>query len=446
MLKKITVNILLSFLLTFLSCFLSLNFFNTKLSISPATNYYHTESLYNEKFDKEDNTKIILKYKTKIWKYNTKDFIESSKQFDINYELNKNKLNNNKAEKIKLINKLKQLKINNEIIIDSIFPKISKKIKLIEKNIKKHPQNAYFKYNNKLKIINEINGININYDLLYELILNNYIEKDVIEIDIPITTIYPEIRRQDLEKVSNLRASFSTHFTQSTLDRKHNIYQALKKINGIKIGAGEKFSFNNTVGRRTKENGFRIAKIISNGEFVDGFGGGVCQVSTTLYNSALLAGLKIDKSSKHSEKVSYVTSGFDAMVNFGSSDLVFTNNTNNDIYIFTSYTDTTMTINIYGESKNGVRYKLVNEISNEIEHGEEEVIIDHEKKYIDKVQFTDESFYLKKARNGYTVKSFRETYLNGKLQKRELLRTDKYKPQNAVKIVGSIEKDLSIYS
>ena len=226
------------------------------------------------------------------------------------------------------------------------------------------PKNAYLSYNRKLKIIKEINGINIDFNLFYEKLINNYLIKDNVKINIPIRIIKPEICYEDLKNVSNEMASFSTSFSKSTLDRKHNIKVALLKINGTKLGPNEQFSFNQTVGKRTRENGFRMAKIISSGEFVDGVGGGVCQVSTTLYNSALLAGLKIDKANKHSEKVGYVQTGFDSMVNWGSSDLVFTNNTNNDIYIFTEFTGNSMIIKIFGEGKKGYSYKLKNEMVN----------------------------------------------------------------------------------
>lgn len=428
------------FLSIILACFfVTPNMSGRNLAIFPNTNFYEKSENCNVEY-KFDDTIFEFKYGNKIWKFYAKDFVETSTQFDINFKLNKYKSNNNKNEKIKLIKNLKKLKINNKLIINSIFPKMQEKIENISKNIEKQPKNAYFQYNGKLKIIDEIFGININFDLFFEKILNNYLISDNIKINIPIEKTRPEIVAEDLKLTSFLRGQFSTGYTKSTLDRKHNIKMALSKINGKKIGAGEQFSFNKTVGRRTKENGFRMAKIISQGEFVDGFGGGVCQVSTTLYNAALLSGLKIDRANKHSEKVGYVMSGFDAMVNFGSSDLVFTNNTGADIYIFADYSSSSMTIKIFG-TKNDYTVKLRNEIVDKKPAGECQEIFDVDKKYIDRVEFVDESFYLKTAHDGYTVKSFRDFYKDGALVKTELLRTDKYPPQNAIKVFGTQVRD-----
>ena len=96
---------------------------------------------------------------------------------------------------------------------------------------------------------------------------------------------------------------------------------------------GESFSFNKTVGRRTEENGFRRAKIIVGGQYTDGVGGGVCQASTTLYNAALLAGMKVTAVSRHSLVPSYVDPSFDAMVNGSGSDLKFVNAGEDPVFI-----------------------------------------------------------------------------------------------------------------
>jgi len=245
-----------------------------------------------------------------------------------------------------------------------------------------------------------------------------------------------------LEDETNLRAKFSTNFSSSSADRKHNIRQAVKKINGYTVKPNETFSFNNVVGRRTEQNGYKVAKIISQGELVDGVGGGVCQVSTTLYNAVLLSGLKIEQANKHSERVSYIKGGFDAMVNYGSSDLVFRNNSANNIHIYCDCTNDKVNFNIFGESLKGYSYKLKNEITDIVKAGDEEVQVDLENKYIDKVEFSDEYFYLKYAKDGCTIQSYREVYYCGNLLKIEELRKDKYKAQHAIKVVGAKERPI----
>ena len=132
-----------------------------------------------------------------------------------------------------------------------------------------------------------------------------------------------------------LRATFSTDYSKSSAERKHNVGLAAKSLDNVFVDAGGEFSFNKTVGERTYKRGYKSAKIIVNGEFTEGVGGGVCQVSTTLYNAALLAGLEISEVNQHSVAVSYVAPSFDAMVNSGSADLRFINRTHNPVIIRT---------------------------------------------------------------------------------------------------------------
>jgi len=246
-----------------------------------------------------------------------------------------------------------------------------------------------------------------------------------------------------IAKFTNLRADFSTDISSSSADRKHNIKNALASLNKCEVAPGQTFSFNKTVGRRTKENGYRQAKIIVNNEFVEGFGGGVCQVSTTLYNAALLAGLDINEANKHSKQISYVKYGFDAMVNYGSSDLRWTNNTNQKLIIITNYTNNKARIRIFGEALDNISYKLKNEIKNVVEP-ETEIVVDEQGKYKDKVEFEDESFYLQHSARGMEINSYREKYINGVKVGEELLRKDKYKVQNAIKVVGAKKREVSI--
>lgn len=427
-----------------LSFFLNLESCNHKkdLSISPNNEIYR-ELNSVDNFE-EDDTEFALTYNGKIWKFKAKDFYTTYKQFDINYEFNKFNINNNKNKKIILINKLKKLNIENEKIIEYLFPGILKNIKKIQNNIEKQAKNAEIYINNKINITKEKNGIKIDFNKFYELFFNYYINNNKFKLEIPVVVLKPEIRYDELRKSTNFRASFSTSFSSSSQERKHNISQASKKLNGIKLSPNEKFFFNKVVGQRTKENGFKMAKIISNGEFVDGVGGGVCQVSTTLYNAVLKSGLKIIQANKHSEKVSYIKTGFDAMVNYGSSDLIFENNTKHDIYILSETRANTVTIKVFGESMGNYRYELKNEIYNKSNPNPDKIIIDTKGEYLDKVKYEDESFYLKRAKEGFYVKSFRETYFNNQLIKTELLRTDKYNSQQGVKIVGAEKRDASL--
>jgi len=119
--------------------------------------------------------------------------------------------------------------------------------------------------------------------------------------------------------------SYRTPLLDKSSGRTKNISLASKKINGYVIEPGESFSFNGIVGERTIQKGYKSAKVIKNGKFVEDIGGGVCQLSTTLYNAAQKAGLQVLERHHHSKKVSYVKEGRDATVDYGNLDLKFKN-------------------------------------------------------------------------------------------------------------------------
>lgn len=135
----------------------------------------------------------------------------------------------------------------------------------------------------------------------------------------------PRIRGSHLAALTTELARFSTHFRPGERNRSHNIRLAAAAIDGLILLPGDVFSYNETVGRRTRARGYRLAPQIVDGEMVPGIGGGVCQVSTTLYNAALLADLQIVERRHHQLPVKYVPSGRDATVADGYLDLRFRN-------------------------------------------------------------------------------------------------------------------------
>lgn len=159
--------------------------------------------------------------------------------------------------------------------------------------------------------------------------------------------------------------SFTTYFDGDNEGRSENIRLAAEKINGSVLNSGEIFSFNGTVGKRTEENGFKQAKIIQNGKFTLGFGGGVCQVSTTVYNAALLSGLEITEYHPHSLRVSYVSPSRDAMVSGEYYDLKFKNNRLTPIYVRMNCSLNSVTCTVYGLS-DGYSYSFFSQITGEI--------------------------------------------------------------------------------
>lgn len=383
---------------------------------------------------------FVLTYNSKSWRFDSTEFEDSSKIFTINSRL-ENKRLNLEDRKI-LINKLINAKIPPKIIINYLYNNFENKLNKIAKNIEKSPKNAEITLTNEIKIKNEIVGIKINYNLLYQNILDKLMEINNIKLEIPVIKNIPQITSKMLKEEIFKRGEFSTSIATSSSARKHNVKQALKSINGTKLTPNQKFSFNQVVGKRTQANGYREAKIIVNGEFVEGLGGGVCQVSSTLYNAVLLSGLKVVKSQKHSQRVGYVKGGFDAMVNFGSSDLVFENNTHHNIHILCKYLGDTIKIEIYGEDLKGVKYALENEVVDKVECGAPTIVYDYDGKYEDKVKYVDEMYEFKRAKNGYTILSYRIKFENGQICDRELLRRDKYLPQNQVLVYGTKNREV----
>lgn len=230
-----------------------------------------------------------------------------------------------------------------------------------------------------------------------------------------------------------LRAEFSTDYGKSSEERKHNIRLAAKSLNNALIDVNGEFSFNRHVGARTEKRGYKSAKIIVNGEFTEGVGGGVCQVSTTLYNAALLAGLKITEAHAHSLAVSYVKPSFDAMVNSGSADLRFINATHNPIIINAFADGKTLTVKIYGEPMRE-KYERKSVVVKEIEP-EYSVIKDTASEYPD--LYSGERKIIKYGKKGLISEGYIVKKINGKVVSESRIRRNKYAAISGVIVEGT---------
>lgn len=243
--------------------------------------------------------------------------------------------------------------IENPYEIDVVFnfdvDKVQEVIRPLEENVYISPVNATMtRNNNTFTVIEGSNGYKMNlietsqgiYDLL---MLNNE-----GEVNIVLDTIEPQYNGDAFRQSQNLLGSHSSNFTAGENGRNTNIRNASNKINGYVLYPGESFSTNEVFGDMTYENGYRDATIILNGEFVDGIGGGICQVSSNLYMAVLYSELQINQRQNHSRKVGYVPPAFDATLAIGLIDLIFTNNTDYPIFIESIVTSNSNTVNIYG--------------------------------------------------------------------------------------------------
>lgn len=170
--------------------------------------------------------------------------------------------------------------------------------------------------------------------------------------------VEPEITVKTLMARTRLLASFETPLSDSSKERNHNIKLACSFINSMIIEPYQEFSFNKMVGVRSEDRGFKNAKIISDGEYVDGTGGGVCQLATTIYNAVLLSGLKVNRVARHSYPPKYIAPSRDAMVS-SSSDFIFVNNTDYPIYLFTDVSNNRVRVRIYGLKQGNYRLKSI---------------------------------------------------------------------------------------
>ena len=228
-----------------------------------------------------------------------------------------------------------------------------------------------------------------------------------------------KVTLEELKKQTVKKSYFCTEYLYSSKERKHNIALAVSYLSGAIIDPGATFSFNQTVGKREEERGFLTAKVIQDGKFVDGVGGGVCQVSTTLYNAILLAGLTVIESHNHSLAVDYVQPSFDAMVSDYTSDLKFVNNTNSPIYILGSADGERVSFTIFGV-KNEYEYRLVSTVTEIIEG----------KTLTEKRRDGSEVDLIKK--DGLKSEGYLQVYKEGVLLQTVKLRCDTYKPRDGV--------------
>lgn len=193
-------------------------------------------------------------------------------------------------------------------------------------------------------------GIEVDKEALIQMI-NNTTPGNASQngIEIKTKSVDPKVTSQALSKINGKIASYSTSFKSSAEGRAGNIELSAKAINGKLLMPGESFSFNNVVGPRTRERGYKDAPIIIGNIYESGLGGGICQTSSTLHQAVVSAGIIPTQRRSHSLPTSYMPLGFDAAVAWGSLDYVFTNTHDFPILIDISTEGRNLTVSIYGD-------------------------------------------------------------------------------------------------
>lgn len=264
-------------------------------------------------------------------------------------------------------------------------------------------------------------------------------------IQAPAEELPAEVKLEDIQNKYVLRGKMTTDFRKSINNRKYNICKGAKMITGTILHPGDTFSANGTLGTRNKANGWKVATAYVAGAHEKQYGGGVCQLSSTLYNAAVMADMKIVERRNHSMPVDYVSKGRDATINSIGNiiDFKFQNSSKSDVIII-AYVDNTeykkagkLTMEIWGipiiEDSDGkydeIRIPDCKKLKTLKPSGEVEYRVDESQKPGYKKQIV-------KNQNGSVWQSYVEYYLNGELVERKNLDQSTYKAFAAVYIVG----------
>lgn len=260
-----------------------------------------------------------------------------------------------------------------EVELSNILDRICKEI-----NVKVKQASIEIKDSGEIVKSNSSDGKEVDIIKLKEDIYEIINSKKIKDINLVVKTIKPTIKTEDIDSINTILGQYSTSFNDHT-SRGSNIHVAGKSTSDILIMPGEIFSYNKATGARTWSNGYKTAKVIVGGKYVNGEGGGVCQVSTTIYNAALISGMEIEEVHNHTFPSRYAPRGKDAAVSYGYTDLKFKNPFSHPIYIKNIVNHGAITSKIYGCSQD--REKLY--IKTEERHEKDKIKVKTYRIYLD---------------------------------------------------------------
>ena len=251
------------------------------------------------------------------------------------------------------------------------------------------------------------------------------------EITLPLEELLPMGQAEELSQVKDLLGTFTTSFASSGSSRSANVSNGCRLINGTLLYPGEEFSAYNTIKPFTTENGYYLAGSYLNGKVVESLGGGICQVSSTLYNAVLRAELQVTERHNHSMVVSYVDKSADAAIaESAGKDFRFVNSSEHPIYIEGYTADKKITFNIYGvETRDpGHKVEFKSEVLEENPPKSDSIIADAGQ-VVGYVSVTS-------AHIGYKAQLIKIVYENGKEVERTVVNSSTYNPSPRTAVVG----------
>lgn len=299
----------------------------------------------------------------------------------------------------------------------------------MQKKIDKSPINSNISMvsSGKFSVTKDESGLKLDTQKLEKDILDK-INGDItgdIDINAKVDDVQASITADRLSKINTRISSFSTSFSGSSANRASNIVLATKSINGKVLMPGDTFSFNGVVGERTAQKGYKEAPVIVGNKLDSGLGGGICQVSTTMYNAVMRANINATERSHHTLPSHYIGLGMDATVDYGNIDYKFKNTLNFPIYIEGYAQGTNLVFNVYSDkSLTNRTYDLVSETYDIIQPGTN---------YIDDPNLYEGETVLDQPPSiGYKVRVYKKIYENGKLVGQELISNETYKKVDEV--------------
>ncbi|WP_256243718.1 VanW family protein [Bacillus sp. V3B] len=217
------------------------------------------------------------------------------------------------------------------------------------------------------QIVSEQAGVELNRAVFKDHFYTYFYKKGPSNLDVPVRMLYPRVDSELLAQIkTKMIGHYVTYFNVRNKERSHNIFLAAKGINNQVVFPGETFSFNQRVGNRTKEKGYLPAPIIVKGELSEGIGGGICQVSSTLFNAVDRSGLHILQRYSHSKRVPYVPPGRDATVSWWGPDFSFKNEYNQPILIRAKVQSGMMIVLVFSSDDINVNRKQIPSMSNKL--------------------------------------------------------------------------------
>lgn len=300
----------------------------------------------------------------------------------------------------------------NQINLDKIYSEIHTE-----------PQNAYYTQN-PFTLYPHVDGIDFAISMEEA---KKILEENKEEYIIPLKITHPEITTDKIgsEGFPDLLAEFSTNYNPGAKDRTTNLRLASNKINNTVVLPGETFSYNKVVGKRTTEAGYKEAPSYAGGKVVNDIGGGICQITSTLYNAVVLANLDIVSRSNHQFVPSYVKAGRDATVVYGAIDFKFKNTRKYPIKIKSTVSGGVARVQIYGmKEETEYEVKIETKITGSIPMKtvyEDDTTLEKGKEKVEQ-----------KGHNGTYSEAYKVVYLNGKVVSRTLLSKDKYNQMSTI--------------